>query len=98
MSVCRGMTVNSTSAAWRNADKNENEKWKRSMKTTKITLCRKCRSPLIPDEIAMTKKLINRGTEVFYCLDCLAQAFDVERGDLERKILEFKEGGCTLFV
>lgn len=67
------------------------------MKTMKISLCRKCCSPLTPDEIAMTKKLINRGTEVFYCLDCLAQAFDVERADLERKILEFKEGGCTLF-
>lgn len=53
--------------------------------------------PLTPDEIAMTKKLINRGTEVYYCLDCLALAFDVERADLERKILEFKENGCTLF-
>ena len=67
------------------------------MKTMKISLCRKCRSPLTPDEIAMTKTLINRGTEVYYCLDCLALAFDVELADLERKILEFKENGCTLF-
>lgn len=62
-----------------------------------LPLCRRCNVLLTADEVAMTKKLINRGTEVFYCLDCLALAFEVDRRDLERKILEFKAGGCTLF-
>lgn len=59
--------------------------------------CRQCGRLLCADEIGATKKLINRGTKVFYCLDCLARAFAVSREDLEKKILEFKAGGCTLF-
>ena len=59
--------------------------------------CKKCGKPLIPDEIAMTKKLINRGTTVYYCTDCLAEAFDVKREDIEAKIQYFKDIGCTLF-
>ena len=59
--------------------------------------CKKCGKILIPDEIAMTKKLINRGTTVYYCTDCLAEAFDVKREDIEAKIQYFKDIGCTLF-
>ena len=59
--------------------------------------CQKCHNTLIPDEIAMTKKLINRGTTIYYCTDCLAEAFDVKREDIEAKIQYFKEIGCTLF-
>ena len=60
--------------------------------------CRKCEKLLIPDEIAMTKKLINRGTTIYYCIDCLAEAFDVKKEDFEAKIQYFKEIGCTLFI
>lgn len=61
-------------------------------------VCRKCKKELTFDEIAATKKLINRGATAYYCLDCLAEAFDVERSDIEKKILYFKEIGCTLFI
>lgn len=61
-------------------------------------LCRKCGKTLIPDEIAITKKLINRGTTIYYCTECLAEAFDVKREDIEAKIQYFKEIGCTLFA
>lgn len=59
--------------------------------------CRKCRKPLTADEIGATKKLVNRGSTVFYCIDCLAEGFDVTREDIERKIAYFKEMGCTCF-
>jgi RNase P subunit RPR2 len=59
--------------------------------------CKKCQKPLTSDEIGATKKLINRGSQVFFCLDCLAQAFDITREDIEKKIVYFKETGCTLF-
>jgi|InofroStandDraft_1065614.scaffolds.fasta_scaffold70520_2 hypothetical protein len=65
--------------------------------TPTIHHCQKCGSILVPDEIAMTKKLINRGTTIYYCTDCLAEAFDVKREDIEAKIQYFKEIGCTLF-
>lgn len=59
--------------------------------------CRGCGREVTPDEIGATKKLVNRGTTDYYCLDCLAEHFDVTRTDLERKIRYFKEMGCTLF-
>ncbi len=78
-----------------------------TMKTTSINpdispdtshRCKKCGKSLIPDEIAMTKKLINRGATVYYCTDCLAKAFEVKKEDIEAKIRYFKDIGCTLFV
>ncbi len=59
--------------------------------------CRRCRKTLSADEVAMTKKLVNRGTTVYYCMDCLAEMFDVERKDIEEKIAYYKRSGCTLF-
>lgn len=59
--------------------------------------CKKCGRALTRDEIGATKKLIGRGSKVYFCLDCLAEAFDVSREDIEEKIRYFKEMGCTLF-
>ncbi len=59
--------------------------------------CRKCGTLLMQDEIAMTKKLINRGTTIYYCTNCLAETFDVRREDIEEKIVYYKCMGCTLF-
>ena len=80
------------------------------MDKNKKEYCRKCKKPLTSDEIGATRKLVNRGSQVFYCLDCLAEAFDitreklchelleeVTREDIEKKIVYFKEMGCTLF-
>lgn len=60
--------------------------------------CKKCGKPLISDEIAITKKLINRGTAIYYCTGCLAEAFDVKKENIEAKIQYFKDIGCTLFI
>ena len=60
--------------------------------------CRKCGKKLVPDEIAITKKLINRGACSFYCTGCLALAFEVRKEDIENKIQYYKEIGCTLFL
>jgi biotin operon repressor len=59
--------------------------------------CLRCSRPLVPDEIAMTKKMINRGAESFFCLSCLADHFEVSEEALRKKIKEFREMGCTLF-
>ena len=64
----------------------------------KNNTCQKCGSIITNDEAAMTKKLINRGTSVYYCTACLADAFDVTKEDIERKIQHFKDIGCTLFT
>ena len=49
------------------------------------------------DDVAMTRKMINRGAESFYCLPCLADHFELTVDILREKIKEFKAMGCTLF-
>lgn len=60
-------------------------------------VCHGCKKPLSADEIAMTKKLVNRGAKTYYCIDCMAKMFGVERKDIEEKIIYYKRMGCTLF-
>ena len=62
------------------------------------TVCHICRRPLVPDECALTKKLINRGAAEFMCLSCLSEHFDVPEEVLLEKIRQFREMGCTLFT
>ena len=52
---------------------------------------------LTKNEIALTKKLIDRDTKVFYCINCLAEYLEVDVEILIAKIKEFKEQGCDLF-
>lgn len=49
------------------------------------------------NEIGLSKKLLDKNTKYFYCLDCLAQYLEVETEFLLEKVEEFKEQGCTLF-
>ena len=60
--------------------------------------CCRCGRILVPDETALTKKMICRGTDRFFCLSCLADHFDVTEEALRQKIREFHEMGCTLFM
>ncbi len=59
--------------------------------------CLQCGRPLQPDEIGLTRKMISRGTDRFFCLSCLARRFEVTEDVLQEKIREFREMGCTLF-
>ena len=52
---------------------------------------------LTKDEIGINKKLLGEHLSDFYCLDCLAEYLEVTVQDLNDKIEEFKEEGCTLF-
>lgn len=59
--------------------------------------CKKCGKELSGNDIGLTKKLINRGSTEFLCIDCIAGKFDCTKELLEEKIRQFKESGCTLF-
>ena len=52
---------------------------------------------LSKNEIGLTKKLLNKKAERFYCLDCLAEYLEVDTDFLLEKVEEFKMQGCTLF-
>ena len=60
--------------------------------------CGECGAAPSRDEIAVTKKLVNRGATVFYCVSCLARYFDVTPQDIKERIQYFKQTGCTLFA
>lgn len=49
------------------------------------------------DEIAVNRKLINRGTEKCRCIVCLSRYFGVDERLVREKIEFFKKEGCTLF-
>ena len=63
----------------------------------KMSKCIGCGRDLSNDDIGATKKFINRGATEFYCIDCLAEHFKVERSFIEEKIEYFRAHGCTLF-
>ena len=67
------------------------------MRKQKI-VCSECGRALVKDEVALCKKLLGIDTEDFYCIDCLSLYLECARVDLEIKIQEFKEQGCTLFL
>ena len=67
------------------------------MKKKKIT-CYECGKTLVKDEIALCKKLLGTDIEEFYCIECLSEYLECTKEDLEIKIQEFKEQGCTLFL
>ena len=67
------------------------------MKKKKIPCC-ECGKTLVKDEIALCKKLLGKDDEDFYCLGCLSEYLECTKEDLEIKIQEFKEQGCTLFL
>ena len=52
---------------------------------------------LTRDEIGINKKLIGRNVSKYHCMKCLADFFEISVDDLEEKIQEFKNAGCTLF-
>ena len=70
---------------------------KKEQTGNRLPVCLQCGRPLVPDEVALTRKMINRGASSFFCLSCLAARFEVTEEALRQKIREFREMGCTLF-
>ena len=61
-------------------------------------ICVACGKDIIEkDTIGINKKLLGKTVKTLYCMPCLADYLGTTVGDLEDKIEEFKEEGCTLF-
>lgn len=61
-------------------------------------ICARCGRELTPDEVGLSRKLINRGTTMFFCLTCLSRDFRLPEADLVDMIARFREAGCMLFT
>ncbi len=61
-------------------------------------VCIACgKEDLDKDTIGINKKLLGTNIKQFYCMNCLADYLDTTMEELQDKIEEFKEEGCTLF-
>lgn len=60
--------------------------------------CMKCGAALESDDIAIYRKLVSRGADAFWCIDCLADHFGCTRAAIEQLIDYYRQSGeCTLF-
>ena len=50
--------------------------------------CACCGRPLTRDEVALTRKMVNRAARTFYCIACLAAHFEVPEDALREKIAQ----------
>jgi hypothetical protein len=58
-----------------------------------------CGKPLLADDIAIHRKLVNRNADEFFCIDCLAVKLCITREMIEALIAYYRRTGrCTLFV
>ena len=60
--------------------------------------CEKCGAKLGNDEIGLTRKLVNRGIEKFWCLACLGEHFGLGADELLGMIERFRRQNCGLFA
>lgn len=60
--------------------------------------CAACGVELTRDETGLSRKLINRGTTVFFCLNCMAEKYKLTVPQLREMIEHFRAAGCTLFL
>ncbi len=59
--------------------------------------CMKCGRELKHDEVAIYKRMVNRGATEFLCATCLAEKYNITEEFIAEKIEHFKKQGCTLF-
>lgn len=60
--------------------------------------CQACGKRLEADEIAIYRKLVNRGAKSYLCIPCLASYFRCDKQLIYDRIVSLREMGCTLFV
>lgn len=60
--------------------------------------CFKCGRSLVSDEIAVYRKMVDRGASRYLCKTCLAAWFDVPEEKIDKKIEQFRRQGCLLFT
>jgi biotin operon repressor len=62
-----------------------------------LVCCRECRKELDKDEKAIYYRLVNRDAKDFLCIPCLSNKFKCKIEDINKRIVELKNMGCTLF-
>ena len=59
--------------------------------------CTRCGAVLEKDDIALTRKMVNRGATECCCIPCTAAHFGLTEEKAWEMIRRFQKTGCTLF-
>ena len=60
--------------------------------------CMECGAKLERIDVALHRKLVNRGARSFLCKACLAKLYKTTEAQLDRMAENFRAQGCTLFL
>lgn len=63
-----------------------------------MQLCNTCKTKVSKEDVALCKKLLGKKTRQFFCRKHLAELLDTDVESLTKKVEQFKEEGCTLFL
>ena len=60
--------------------------------------CLRCGRALLPVEMSLTMKLIDKAATRYYCKHCLAERTNLTEKELDELVLLFRRQGCALFT
>ena len=63
-----------------------------------MSQCQYCQSKLSTNEIGISMRLLGRDGRKLLCRQCLAAEFKVDVQVIDKKIRQYKDQGCPLFV
>ena len=59
--------------------------------------CRRCGKELNMDDVGLSRKMIHRTTIQCFCVECLADHFELPAKILYEQIERYRAAGCSLF-
>ena len=59
--------------------------------------CRRCGKELNMDDFGLSRKMIHRATIQCFCVECLADHFELPAKILYEQIERYRAAGCSLF-
>lgn len=63
-----------------------------------MSQCQSCQEKLSTNEIGISLRLLGRNSKRLLCRECLALELKVDPNLIDKKIEQFRQQGCTLFV
>jgi len=69
-----------------------------SKEVSAVRQCEHCKKDLSTNEVGISLRLMGRNGKKFLCRECLAQELKVDTEVIDRKIEQFRQQGCPLFV
>ncbi|MBQ8495813.1 MAG: hypothetical protein IJ465_08675 [Clostridia bacterium] len=63
-----------------------------------MSRCQQCEREMTTNELGISLRLMGRDGKILLCRECLAARLQVPPETIDKKIEQFKNQGCPLFV